>query len=196
MNARKSSRLLWVAIGVALGLAGLWQFFPLADASARLDRLPEKGLFFDSRPMPLSAAEREIFGAARVEKRLLRVRGRAYALTVVDGTRNRHAIHDPAYCFRGAGWEIRAGADIGLPHGETRAVSLRQGAREAEALYWFSDGRQAFASATRYWLLTTLRRLTLGRSGAEPVLVILIPVDERAPDWNTVIAVCPELTQL
>jgi hypothetical protein len=196
MNAWKSPRLLWVAICVALALAGLWQFFPLADASERLDRLPEKGLFFDSRPMPLTAAEQDIFGAARVLKRLVRVRGRAFTLTVIDGTRNRHAIHDPAYCFRGAGWKIMSGTDIALPQGETRAVTLRQGAREAEALYWFSDGRQAFASAPRYWFLTTLRRLTLGRSGGEPVLVILIPVDERAPDWNAIIAVWPELTRL
>lgn len=192
----RSPLLLWLAIGVALVLAGLWQYFPLIDAGARLDGLPVKGLFFDSRPMPLNPAEREIYGSARVLKRLVRMRGQAFTLTVIDGTRNRHAIHDPLYCFRGAGWEIRAAAEVHLPHGTARAVSLGQADRQGEAVYWFSNGRQAFTTATRYWAETTLRRLTLGRSGEEPVLVILTSVDRRTPDWAGILAIWPELMQL
>jgi hypothetical protein len=193
---KRSPLLLWLAIVVALGLAGLWQFFPLADAHDRLDALPVKGLFFDSRPMPLNPAEHEIYGSARVLKRLVRMRGQAFTLTVIDGTRNRHAIHDPLYCFRGAGWEVSAATDVNLPHGTARAVSLRQSGKQGEAVYWFSNGRQAFASATRFWTETTLRRLTLGRSSDEPVLVILTSVDDRSPDWGGILAIWPALMQL
>jgi hypothetical protein len=193
---KRSPLRLWLATACALGLAGLWQFFPLADAAGRLEALPVKGLFFNARPMSLNPAEHEIYGRARVLKRLVRMRGQAFTLTVIDGTRNRHAIHDPLYCFRGAGWEVQVATDVNLPHGTARAVSLRQAGKQGEAVYWFSNGRQAFASATRYWTETTLCRLTLGRSGDEPVLVILTSVDDRAPDWGGILAIWPELMQL
>jgi hypothetical protein len=193
---KRSPLRLWLATAFALGLAGLWQFFPLADAASRLEALPLNGLFFNARPMSLNPAEHEIYGRALVLKRLVRMRGQAFTLTVIDGTRNRHAVHDPLYCFRGAGWEVLMATDVNLPHGTARAVSLRQTGKSGEAVYWFSNGRQAFTSATRYWTDTTLRRLTLGRSGEEPVLVILTSVDDRLPDWGGILAIWPELMQL
>ncbi len=42
-----------------------------------------------------------------------------------------------------------------------------------ETAYWFSTGRQRHTSVIRYWFQATLRRITLGRSDKEPVLIMI-----------------------
>jgi len=185
--------LLWTSIGVAVIAGVAWQFYPLEDASDRLDELPLRGLMFASEDVPVSEVEQSIFAGARVVKRYAQVRGQKVVLTIIDGTGNRHAVHDPLFCFRGAGWEVIDSAEFPVEWGEARRVSLARQGESAEALYWFSDGHRAFGSAMEYWGRTTWRRLTLGASGNEPVLVMLTPIDERPIDWNALLAAWPEL---
>lgn len=44
-----------------------------------------------------------------------------------------------------------------------------------ELLYWFSTDKSSDHSLPRYWFETTLRRITLGQCGCEPILVLFHP---------------------
>lgn len=174
---------LGVATVAALAIICLWEFVPLDDAAARLRALPTSGLQFASREVPLVAAERDLYGAANVVKRLCQVGPQQFMLLIVDGSRNRHAVHDPLYCFRGAGWEASTTSDLPVRGGVARQVILTRGTERAEVVFWFSDGSTRHGSATKYWLQTALRRLTVGSAGPEPVLVMLWTVGPQSPDW-------------
>ena len=191
-----TAKYLWLMLVVSLGLGLLWQYYPLPDASFRLTCLAPRTVMVESRDMPLTPTEQANFSGTTVVKRLVSAGQQRVILIVVDGTHNRHAIHDPLFCFRGAGWEVTAQESFPLEAGEGRLLKLRQNQAEAEALYWFSDGRQQFSNPLRYWGKTALRRLTLGRSGPEPVLVILTTTGERVSNWKALLRAWPDLQEL
>jgi hypothetical protein len=89
-------------------------------------------------------------------------------LNVIDGTHNRHVVHNPSYGFAGAGWKIEYPEKIDLSHGEGAFLHMRKGNPESGALCFFDDEKRQFPSAISYWLRTSLPRLTLGASGDEP----------------------------
>lgn len=188
------------ALGIAalLTLAAivLWESVRLPDAATRLAAMPASGLNFASRDLPLTAAERDIYGSARVLKRLYQVGRQRLALVVVDGSSNRHGVHDPLYCFRGAGWSVTSSRDWAIRGGTARVVALSQGRATAEAVYWFSDGGTRHASAPRYWWQTALRRLSLGRSGPEPVLVLVHNVEGDSGGLTAALDQLPGLLEL
>lgn len=170
-------QLLAAGLVLALALAFIWERVPLGDAQERVRRLPPEGFGFASRDLPLSEAEREIFGAATVTKRLYQLGRERFTLVIVDGSKNRHAVHDPTYCFRGAGWRIEGREGVSVPGGQIARLRLRKGDQRREAAYWISNGVVRHSSAARCWWQTGMRRLTLGGSGPEPVLVLVQPVE-------------------
>ncbi|MCP5516923.1 MAG: exosortase-associated EpsI family protein [Verrucomicrobiales bacterium] len=176
MSPRKRQALLAALILVAV-LAVVWDRYPLPTAAVRLQQLPAEGIGCSSRELEVSEIEREAFGAADVVKRIYQTGTQRFVVTVVDGSRNRHAVHDPTYCFRGAGWRIAAREAAPVPGGEAAWLDLTQGNEHQAAAFWFSDGRFRHSSPLRCWMQTTLRRLTLGRSGEEPLLVLVQPLD-------------------
>ncbi|MEI8341155.1 MAG: exosortase-associated EpsI family protein [Verrucomicrobiota bacterium] len=190
------TKYLWIALIAAILLATLWERFPLADASKRLQSLPHNSLLMESRDMPMTPAEQANFSGTTVIKRFAAAGRDRIILTVVDGTHDRHAIHDPVFCFRGAGWEVDSMETLPLEKGDARIVRLRQGTRTAEALYWFTDGRRQFANPVRFWWQTSLRRLTFGASGEEPVLVILTSTGETTPNWTELLHNWPDVQKL
>jgi hypothetical protein len=192
----RSAKLLWIAFAILVPLGMLWQFYPLKDASARLDAFPMSSVHIDSKDFPLTPAEIAIYSNVKVVKRIAQVGNDRAFVTIIDGTKNRHAVHDPVYCFRGAGWTVSSQEDIPMDHGVARLVHLQQDKDTAEALYWFSDGATQFDRPLLYWWKTALRRLTFGKSGNEPVLVVLSSVDGVLPDWPAVLKAWPELQTL
>lgn len=186
-------RLLWLALGLAIVLALLWEFVQIPDAANRLNRIPLTGFGFAARELPLSEAERTIFGKARVLKRVYSVGRQGVVVQIVDATRDRHAVHDPLYCFRGAGWDVATETRAQIPGGYARLLTLRRSADLAEAMVWFSDGITRHGSAPQHWWQTILRRLTCGTSGPEPVLVILQPLNGERLVWQDVFARLPIL---
>lgn len=180
----KLRRWLSVLLGLAIVMALAWDRIPLADASDRIARLPMEGLGFAARDLPLSETERSVFGAAKVTKRLYQVGREQWVVVLIDGTANRHAIHDPTYCFRGAGWKIAAQQALTVPGGEAARLTLTNDREQREALYWISDGRARHTQPPRYWGQTALRRLTLGRSGPEPVLVLVQANRSGSVNWE------------
>lgn len=179
---------LWLALVAGVMLCVLWDVVPLESARARLDSFPKKGLGFVGRDIPLTDAESEIYGTSKCVKRLYRVGKQMMVLLIIDGSSNRHAVHDPVFCFRGAGWDITNTQEVGLPGGESKVVSLEKGDKKIQAMYWFSDGSHRHASAPRYWWQATLRRLTFGKFAEEPVLIMVQPHQGERLEWNRLLA--------
>ncbi len=182
MKSPLKSRILLISIVLLLSLSMLWEFFPMPDASERLQNLPEKGLYFTGQTLPLTELEVEMLGQARAVKMLYNFKGRRYLLMAIDGTHNRNAVHDPTYCFRGEGYSIQEVESAQLPSGQAKLLHLRRDQHSAEALYWFSTGPRSYSSLWRYGVDSVTRRLTLGLSGPEPILILLRPLDGPA-DW-------------
>ena len=180
----RSPKIPAVALLLAVILAIIWDLVPLPDAQNRLGRFAAQGLGFASREMPLSDTEKSIFGAAQVVKRVYRVGRQDFVVVIIDGARNRHAVHDPAYCIRGAGWTITGEQPLVLPGGAGTVLTLAKGPETREALFWFSDGRTRHARVARCWWQMALRRLTFGTSGPDPVLVLVQPLTNGPTDWE------------
>ncbi len=187
---------LWLALLFTAVTGAALELQKLPDASARMAGLSLQNASVQTQNIPLEPAEEIAFAGCSWLKRLVSVGHDQVILTVLDGTRNRHAIHDPTFCFRGAGWEIEQQEPIALDKGTGTIVKLTKDGSKAEALYWFSDGTKQFASPLVYWWDTALRRLSFGASGAEPILIILSPTTEAAPDWKSILKAWPELQQL
>ena len=176
-------RFLWAFLAAVAILGAVWELCPLRDARARLNDLPKYGPGFTGRDIPLDGNEAHSFQGVSALKRLYQFRGHRFVLLVIDGSRNRHAVHDPVYCFRGAGRQTVKQQAIPIAGGEEKQLRLRKGQRETEAVCWFSDGSTRYSSALTYWCRTTMRRLTLGLAGEEPILVIMQPYGDRGVDW-------------
>jgi hypothetical protein len=192
----RSVKLLWLAFAILVPIGLLWQYYPLTDASSRIDRFPRRSAWVESHDLPLTDGEKAIFSGVTIIKRLVLAGDDRAVVTVIDGTENRHAVHDPVFCFRGAGWEVTDQETVALSNGKARLVHLRQGPDKAEALYWFSDGARQFERPMLYWWKTSLRRLTFGASGMEPVLVILTSAGEPLVNWPRLLKEWPELQGL
>lgn len=173
---------------VALLAALAWMMAPLPGGEERLLALPIRGASFSSQGVALAAAERRAVGLALTCRRLYTLDDCQVLVSIVDGTRNRHVVHDPIYCIAGDGWRVVASEDRPLPGGAARLLRFERSGRGGELLYWFSDGQQKHASTLGYWCQSTLRRLTWGWSGAEPLLVIVQSHGERPVDWDRVLA--------
>jgi len=179
---------LWIALIAAIIIGSLWQFFPLSDASERLSQLPLSGEHFLGQDVPLTPFEEHIFSGVNVIKRIYEINGEQFFLTVIDGTHNRHIVHDPTYCFRGSGWSFTHKKTIHIEKGSARLLTLVRGGEKKQALYWFSDGEKRYDSPVHYWWDATLRRMTLGYSGEEPVLVVMQPVDKEKINWKMILS--------
>lgn len=189
--------LLWVALLSSIFIGLLWQYFPLQDASKRMERLPLYGPHFMGENIPLSSWEKSFFKDVNILKRIYSIKEHNLFISALDGTYNRHAVHDPLYCFRGGGWSVVEQKSIPLSSGGVVGfVKLRKADLEQEAIYWFSDGKHHYDRPIKYWWQATLRRLTLGRSGQEPILIVIQPIDKQKLDWPLILQIFPQLLLL
>ncbi|HEY4414705.1 MAG TPA: exosortase-associated EpsI family protein [Verrucomicrobiae bacterium] len=195
MNHR-AKKILTVALLAAVVLAVIWDQIPLRDAQARIAGLPVAGLGFSSVDVPLNDTEKSIFGAARVVKRIYRIDRRNFMVVIIDGARNRHAVHDPTYCFRSAGWNIRGENTFPVPDGVAAALTLQRDGETRPAAYWFSDRQSRHGSVVRCWWQMACRRMTFGASGPDPVLVVVQPLDAKAVAWDLLPVQLPFLFNL
>ena len=195
MTSRAQKNLL-----AGLVLAGLlamaWDSVTLPDAQDRVSRLATAGLGFTSRELPLNETEKSIYGAAQVTKRIYRAGHENFEVIIIDGARNRHAVHDPAYCFRGAGWDITGDRPLNLPGGAGKILTLQKNGETRQAVFWFSDGLERHAQVSRCWWWVALRKLTFGSSGPAPVLVLVQPLNGGETDWELLPVQLPGLFEL
>lgn len=183
MNER-SQLWLWAALIAAILLGMVWQFAPLPDAKKRMEDLPLSGIGYKGKTIPLEPFEEEFFKDVTVLKRVYEVGGQPFFITVLDGTKNRHVVHDPYYCFRGGGWEIAEENPFPMNMGYGSKLLIVKDNQQREALFWFSDGKSQHSSPLNYWLQTSLRRLSLGMSGNEPLLIVVQPLVNEPVNWE------------
>jgi hypothetical protein len=169
---------------LAIMVGSVWQYFPLAGAETRLVRVPTRGEGFMSCSMPILPEEQKMLGRAVAFRRRYCFINANFAVSVVDATLNRHAAHDPSYCIRGAGWQIVKDEQVAIRGGHARKMSIKRLHQETEILFWFSDGEKRHASFFQYWAQTTLRRLSLGGSGPEPVMIIIQRHGGQPSNWD------------
>lgn len=184
---------LWFFLGFAVLIGLLWQFYPLSDGRKQMETLPLMGPGFYGKNIPLTEFEKSALNSVGIIKRLYRSGSTNFFITVLDGTYNRHAVHDPRFCFRGDGWDVINETPFQTPYGTASIYTIKKQGIEREAMVWFTEGDRHFSSPVEYWFRSALRRLTLGYSGPEPLLVIVQPVDKARPDWNLLIENFPPL---
>ncbi len=180
--------ILGLLLAAAILLSMVWNRLPSEGTPSLLDTVPTEGWQMRSRDLPLTDLEKRWLDGAQGLKRLYALPTGSWMLAVTDGTANRHAVHDPSYCFRGDGWSVVRERTVPLDQGSARLLTLQRGDETLEALYWFYAGGEPFDSMPEYWLRSTLRRLTRGWSGPEPLLFILRPVRPEQPDWDRALA--------
>ncbi len=184
---KKKRVLIWWFCGLAAIIALIWPALPLAEGPDRLTGLPLSGPGFQSRRIDLTEADRRFLGGARGVQHLIQLNdGGRIMLTVIDGSGNRHAVHDPTYCLSGGGWKVARLHPVVLHSGEANWMNLTKDDKSMEALWFFDDGEGQFTSALSYLVKTSARRATLGRSGPEPLLVTLRGLPGETPDWKRV----------
>ena len=172
----------WLILAAAALLVVGWNRVPLGDAADRLARLPAASSGLAVRNIPLSDAERSALGPAHVVRRRYSSASGSFVVTIIDGTANRHALHDPAFCLRGAGWQVLTDAPATTARGPARRLTLTRGDESQELLTWYSDGRSTFARPAEAWIRTALRRLSFGHSGSPVIAVIVQFARESPPD--------------
>ena len=178
----------------AVGIAGAAMLLTHSPAPSRtLANLPKNGLLFRSEPISLPpGANRHLANVESVRRRY-RVPIGQFDLLAIDGRHDRHAVHDPTFCHLGDGWTVRNRRTLPLPGGEAAIIDYSRGSESTQCVFWFTNGRARSKSAWWYWSQTTLRRLSLGQSGSEPVLVVLQPVGRDRLDWQRVMNEFPAL---
>ncbi len=186
-------KLLWGALALAVVLCLALELVPRPTGPSRLEKLPLKGFGFAGRELPLNEAEKTIFQRAKVVKRVYQAGANQFVLLAVDGGSDRHAIHDPLYCFRGAGWTVVREQAQPIPGGAGKVIRLAKKQQTAEALFWISDGQSRHASAMSAWGQSMRARLGLASSAQTPVLVLLQPVVGGTVNWADLVHRCPEL---
>lgn len=185
----------WLTAAVVLTalFLGLCRFHSLPDASDRLDHFPSRGPGFASRAIPADPAELAVIGEARLMKKLCQTSTQQVTLSVIDGTKNRHATHDPAYCLRGSGWSVSNTSLIAVPGGEGTLLTLTKEGKTTQAAFWFSDGTTRHSSPVKHWWHSAVRHLTFGKSEPAPILVMMFPTEGTSADWPKLWKEMPEL---
>ena len=192
-----STTVLWVTIILTVIFVFLLEKVPMEDGLKRLDQLPLKGEEFFGKKIALTPMEESVFQGCNLIKRFYSVDGVSVFVTVVDGTKNRNAVHDPTLCFVGEGWKIDSQKKMEIEGGDATIITISKGIINKEVALWFSEGEKKYGSPMTYWLRASLRRLTLGYSGEEPLRVMVQPVAyNRTVNWKEMIEKFPELMEL
>lgn len=187
MKPRRKRMIVATLCGIAAITALVWPILPMAGGVDRLAAMPLNGPDFESQTIEISAADRDFLAGARAVQRVVRPRrGAPILVSVIDGSGNRHAVHDPRYCLAGSGWRVRSEKQMTLASGMGNWISMEKDGATMEALWFFDDGTQQFTSSQQYWWRASLRRATRGLSGPEPLLVMLrVPPGEQA-NWGRI----------
>jgi hypothetical protein len=189
-------RWLAVALIAAITVGLINDYIITHSVNHTLKTIPEVGFGFKSTPVPLNDGEKTRLGNVEVVKRLYQVGDQQVMFTAIDSTRDRHAIHDPLYCFYGGGWAVMRDGQLPVANGDARYVLMGKKGEAAEMVYWFTNGKRRHASIIQYWLQTTANRLSMGIVGSEPIMVTLQPVGNERVNWSRIIRRLPFMSHL
>ena len=187
---KQRRKFLWLIFVASLLVGMVWDLIPVQRDENRLQILLDDNQSLPMIELPL--ADRDFLGE-HIIQRLCQAGNQLFVLTVVDGAKDRHALHEPMYCFRGAGWEVQTQSTFPLADGSEKLVSLQRDTQQLEILYWFSDGKERHASAINTWLNSILHRASFGHIKDPQVLVIIQPWNTQTLDWKLLFVRSPIL---
>lgn len=188
MPTRQPKRWFFFVLLAAIILSLGWDYIPLANSVDRLAQLRESGALIGAENLPLSAEDLAALKGAEAIKLCSHFEGRDWTLIAVDGTRNRKFIHDPQYCFQGTGWKCVEKKKLQLTKGKAEILKFTRDGETKLFAYWFDNGTRSFHSMPEFLFQATLRRITLGLSGHEPVFLTLYPSGNgpTLEEWKSV----------
>src|SRR3954464_14867930 len=94
-HRRANSRWLrWLVIGLSIACGAAWSYHPLSGAGDRLACVPLTMNEFKGIDVALTERELKVLGSVDVVHRKYTDGNRSIFLTLVDGSRDRHAVHD------------------------------------------------------------------------------------------------------
>jgi hypothetical protein len=197
-SKRSMVKVRWLAVALisAITVGLLNDHYVDHRFGSALKTIPSVGFGYESQDVPLTSGEKTRLSNVDVVKRLYRVGDQELLFTAIDASRDRHAIHDPLYCFYGGGWAVLRDGRLEVANGQSRYVLMGKKGESAEMVYWFTDGQKRHASIIRYWLQTTARRLSFGTFGSEPIMVTLQPVGNQRINWPRIMRQLPFMTEL
>ena len=189
---KQNKSIFFISLIAALVTVIVWDSFDLESATVRLESLSHQGIGYKSQAVELLDSEKEIFGQLDFNRRFYHTNNGSFIVTLIDGTKDRHAVHDPMYCFTGAGWEhseIKNKASY-------KHIRLTKNKSSIEVIYYFSNSNEIYSTKQRYLFDCSLRRLSLGWSGKEPILVVIQSIENQSLNWHDIIKVLPELQSI
>ena len=161
----------------------------------RLDSLPLKGATFEGEPLQLTQQEGQYLGSAEAVKRLYKLGSDRFVVAVIDGTRNRDAVHNPELCFQGEGYTIIKERSLPMRGGEAKVLIMKKAEEVRELAYWYTTGTSRHSSPLKQRIQSTLHHLSLVGHTNEPFLVI-VESASTGTNWNAVLSAFPELSQI
>lgn len=174
----------------------VWELIPLKSGEERIRSLPLSGLGFEGQEITPPKEVQEVFKDVTYVQRAYKVRDRVYIVSILDGTHNRHAVHDPTFCAYGGGWAVSGRERLPVEGGQVEKVTMVKGDQKRELLLWFSNRAHKFPSIYEYWYVASIRRLSMGYSGEEPIRIMVQPVDNDTPNWREFIRNFPPLWEI
>lgn len=184
---------LWPVMLLSLACGTAWSIYPVPGAAARLREIPLERGIFHGRDINLTEREKIVLGRVDLIHREYAFAGRSAYVTVIDGSKDRHAVHDPRYCFQGAGWKVLEEKRRPVPGGEGTWIAAEREGRKFEAAFWFSNEGRRYSSVGRYLWDTVVRRVTFGRLGGQPLLVVFQSYNDRPIEWSQMETMINEL---
>ncbi len=182
---------------LAVLLTLVWEFVPLPDAQHRVQHLLENAGTSHVQSLPPTPVEMDILGEALALKRLYQIGHEQFLVIVLDGTKNRQAVHDPQHCFHSGGWQLGPETETPTARGLATELRLKQPTRETEILYWFTDGQTHHPSPITYWMSETVRRLTLGQVGEAQLLILIQKLSPpNTTKWDSLFQAVPALSEI
>ena len=113
------------------------------------------------------------------DKRAFLLGRQTFVVSKMSGLASGGAVHDPAFCAVGKGWEIAAAQAVTLPGGVGERLVLRKGEESLVLLFWFEDSGAVFSSYLEFKLRLLGRRLAFWEAQPLPSLFL---VQSRATD--------------
>ena len=193
------NKVLGVALALAVILTVIWDNVELEDAAQRIQAFQNQpsATRVQVQNLPHSPTEIEILGEALAVKNLYQISDQQFLVIVMDGTKNRQAVHDPTHCFHSGGWTIDQETELPSAKGFAKQLQIHRPNQNAEVLFWYSDGKKHHSSPFTYWMKSTLRRMTLGTSSEEQVLVIVQKLSpSETTHWHSLFEVLPSLIEI
>lgn len=116
---------------------------------------------FANKSIEPSMAEKNFHQSSDLYKKAFHINGQNVLVVIIDGKNDRHAIHDPEFCFKGSGWSISNSRKLPINGGQGNLIRLDKNGITSNCLFWFSDGHNKYSSFSQFVAATTLNKLKI-----------------------------------